>query len=122
MIEIGRLCIKLNGRDSGKECIVIDLIDKNHVLIDGNTRRRKCNIAHLEPLDKVFKIQKGATTKEIYDIFKLEKIKITKTESKKKEKKNEKPTKKRKHNEKSSGNTRKIPRTKVPRTKDKPSK
>ena len=122
MIEIGRLCVKLYGRDAGKECVVVDLIDKNHVLIDGNTRRRKCNIAHLEPLNKVFKIQKGATTKEIFDIFKLEKIKITKTESKKKEKKNEKPRKRRKSNEKPSEDTRKIPRTKIPRTKDKPSK
>ena len=122
MIEIGRLCVKTYGRDAGKKCIVVDLIDKNYVLIDGNTRRRKCNIAHLEPLNKVFKIQKGATTKEIFDIFKLEKIKITKTEAKKKEKKDEKPRKKRKSNKEPSQDTGKIPRTKIPRAKNKSNK
>ena len=60
MIEIGRVCVKTAGRDAGLKCVVID-IDKKLVLIDGQTRRRKCGIAHLEPTKDVLKIKKGAS-------------------------------------------------------------
>ncbi|MBN2141988.1 50S ribosomal protein L14e [Candidatus Woesearchaeota archaeon] len=60
LFEIGRVCVKLAGRDAGQKCIVIDNVDANTVLIDGETRRRKCNVKHLEPLDQVVKISKGA--------------------------------------------------------------
>ena len=60
MIEIGRVCVKIAGRDAGKRCVVVDNIDTNFVLIDGETRRRKCNISHLEPLTQMVKISKGA--------------------------------------------------------------
>ena len=55
MFETGRICIKIAGRDAGNICIVIDKIDENYVLIDGNVRRRKCNIAHLEPLKDILR-------------------------------------------------------------------
>lgn len=60
MIEIGRICLKTAGRDAGKKCVVVSIIDKNHVLIDGETRRKKCNILHLEPLSTVIEIKKDA--------------------------------------------------------------
>ena len=47
MIEIGRLCVKIAGRDAGKKCVVVDVVNDNTVLIDGETRRRNCNIKHL---------------------------------------------------------------------------
>ena len=50
MFEIGRLCVKIAGRDAGLKCLVVEVIDDNYVLIDGQTRRRKCNIKHLEPV------------------------------------------------------------------------
>ena len=96
MFEIGRLCKKLSGRDANQYCLVIDKVDKNHVLIDGNTRRRRCNVKHLEPLDQVFKINKGAKTEEIHKLFVASKIKITKKEIKKEKKSEEKPVKQRK--------------------------
>ncbi len=86
MIEIGRLCIKIAGRDAGKECVVVDVLDNNYVLIDGLTRRRKCNINHLEPLETKLKIRKNASETEIRDIFKKE-LKITIVPKKKKVKK-----------------------------------
>lgn len=64
-IEVGRLCMKIASRDAGKECLVIDKIDNNHVMIDGNTRRRKCNIKHLEILPKTAKISKGANHADV---------------------------------------------------------
>ena len=47
MIEIGRIVIKTAGRDAGREAVIVDILDDNYVLIDGNVRRRKCNILHL---------------------------------------------------------------------------
>ncbi len=70
MIEIGRLCVKIAGRDAGSKCVVVDTIDKKSVLIDGETRRRKCNISHLEPLAEVIKIKKGASHADISKEFK----------------------------------------------------
>lgn len=70
MIEIGRLCVKTAGRDAGRECVVVDVVSKNIVLIDGQTRRRKCNINHLEPLSAVLKIKKGESHSEIAKEFK----------------------------------------------------
>lgn len=61
MIEVGRVCMKLAGRDAGKKCVVIEILENNLVLIDGATRRRKCNIAHLEPLKEKVDVSKGAS-------------------------------------------------------------
>jgi large subunit ribosomal protein L14e len=66
MIEIGRLCFKVAGREAGKLAVIIDIIDKNYVLIDGLVRRKKCNIAHLVPLGTVVKVKKGASTNEVH--------------------------------------------------------
>ncbi len=70
MIEIGRLCVKIAGRDSNKKCVIVDLIDERTVLIDGETRRKKCNINHLEILEEKIDIQKGADHKKIIEAFK----------------------------------------------------
>lgn len=83
-MEIGRLCIKLAGRDAGRICVIIDDVDKNLVLVDGNVRRRKCNVLHLEPLDQVIKIKKGASHSEIVSEFKKLGIDSWNTKSKKK--------------------------------------
>ena len=61
MIEVGRICIKIAGRDAGKKCVIVDVLDKNTVLVDGETRRKKCNVLHLEPLAQVIKLEKGAS-------------------------------------------------------------
>ena len=76
MFEIGRLCVKLAGRDA----------------------RRKCNISHLEPLKKVIKISKGISGDALKK--ELEKVGIVLRETKPKTKKpkqgkaQEKPVKK----------------------------
>ncbi len=84
MFEIGRIAVKLAGRDSGMKCVIIDVIDKNNVMIDGQVRRRKCNIKHLELLDQVIKISKNAPKSEVIKIFKKEfNIEIKETKPKK---------------------------------------
>lgn len=91
MFEIGRLCVKLAGRDANKKCLIVNIIDDNFVLIDGQTRRRKCNIIHLEPLDKVVKIKKNDSHDNV--VKELKKIKISVSEKKVKRKKKAKEEK-----------------------------
>lgn len=65
MIEIGRLVVKIAGRDAGKKAVIIDILDDNYVLLDGETRRRKCNILHIEPLSQKIDIKKNAPHDEV---------------------------------------------------------
>ncbi|MBW2966122.1 50S ribosomal protein L14e [Candidatus Woesearchaeota archaeon] len=97
MIEVGRICVKTAGRDSRRKCVVVDIVDNNFVLIDGDVRRKKCNIKHLEPLDKVIKIRKGAAHDVVVAEFK--KLKLDVWSTKPKEKK-ERPKRIRKKKEK----------------------
>ena len=69
-IEIGRVCIKTAGRDAGNYCAIVDTFDNNFALIDGGTRRRKCNILHLEPTSKLIEISKGASHEAVAEAFK----------------------------------------------------
>lgn len=92
MIEIGRLCVKIAGRDAGKKCIIIDVLDDRYVLVDGETRRRRCNIMHLEPLNQVLKVEKDATHGDV--LRALKEIGIEGQQTKPKQKA-QKPKKKR---------------------------
>jgi len=77
-VEIGRLCVKLAGRDAGRECLIVDVIDGNFVLIDGNTRRKKCNVDHLEILPQKAELKKGASHEEVVEALKKIGVKVGK--------------------------------------------
>ena len=69
-IEVGRICIKTRGREAGKKCVIVDLIDKNFVLITGpksltGVRRRRVNIRHLSPTEEKINISRGASDEEV---------------------------------------------------------
>ncbi len=70
MMEVGRLCMKIAGRDANLMCVVVEVLDGNYVLVDGETRRKKCNIKHLEPTKKVIKIKSGAARDDVKAEFK----------------------------------------------------
>jgi large subunit ribosomal protein L14e len=75
-VEIGRVCVKIAGREAGKKCVVVEKVDKNFVVIDSPfVKRRRCNIRHLEPLDIVVDIKEGASSKEVEEA--LRKAKAT---------------------------------------------
>jgi large subunit ribosomal protein L14e len=93
MFEVGRLCVKLAGRDAGKKCIVIDVLDDTYALIDGQTRRRKCNLQHLEPLTQVLEIAKNADHKAVVDALKIEGIECIEKKTTEKKVKSERPRK-----------------------------
>jgi len=70
VIEIGRICVKTRGREAGKKCVIVDIIDDNFVLVTGpkkitGVKRRRVNILHLEPTDKKIDIPKGASDEEV---------------------------------------------------------
>lgn len=71
MIETGRVCIKTAGRDAGLMCVIVEKIDDVYVMIDGQTRRRKCNLVHLEMTDKVLLLKKGSHD-EVRNLFESE--------------------------------------------------
>ena len=59
VFEPGRVCVKLAGREAGKYCVVLEVIDENFVLVQGpKVRKRKCNIAHLKALPEKIDIGK----------------------------------------------------------------
>jgi large subunit ribosomal protein L14e len=69
-IEVGRICIKTTGREAGKKCVIVDVIDKNFVLITGpksatGVKRRRANVNHLTLTEESVKIKRGATDEEI---------------------------------------------------------
>ena len=44
-IEVGRKCIKTAGREAGKECEIVAIIDENFVEVKGDeVKNRRCNI------------------------------------------------------------------------------
>ena len=59
--DIGKVCVKTMGREAGHYCIIVDVIDKNYILIDGmKIRRRRVNYNHIEPTTESIEIKKGA--------------------------------------------------------------
>ncbi len=73
--DVGRVCVKISGRDSGKRCVIVDQMDKNFVLVTGpkqvsGVRRRRVNVNHLKPLEEKITIEKGATDEQVSALLK----------------------------------------------------
>ena len=113
-VEIGRLCMKTAGRDAGRECLIIDKIDNNFVMIDGNTRRRKCNIKHLEILPKTVKISAKATHDQVMKA--LEQLGVS---ARREPKKFAKPKSEKKAEEPKTTSRRLVPKRKALREAEK---
>ena len=57
-IEVGRICVKIAGREAGEKCVIVEIIDDNYVEVVGSTiKNRKCNIKHLEPVEQTIEIK-----------------------------------------------------------------
>jgi len=72
--EVGRVCVKLSGRETGKKCVVVDVVDKNFVLVTGpksvtGVRRRRTNVDHLEPTAEVVEVKKGAADDDVEKVL-----------------------------------------------------
>ena len=70
IFDIGRICVKTLGREAGRKCVIVDVIDEKFVLVTGpknitGVRRRRANVKHLEPTPEILEIQKGASDDEV---------------------------------------------------------
>ena len=70
VIEVGRICVKSAGRETGRKCVIIDIMDKSFVLITGpkkvtGVRRRRVNMNHVEPLEEKLDVKRGASDDEV---------------------------------------------------------
>lgn len=75
-IEIGRVCVKLSGREAGRKCVIVDVVDKSFVLVTGpkkisGVRRRRANTNHVEPLQDKIDINRGASDDEVEEALKV---------------------------------------------------
>ncbi len=79
VMEVGRVCVKTTGHEAGKRCVIVEVLDNNYVVVSGpGVKRRRCNIAHLEPLEQKVEIAKGAPDEEVKRV--LEAAGFVKTE------------------------------------------
>ncbi len=72
VLEVGRVCMKITGREAGKFCVVIKKAEKSFVHVTGprlltDVKRRRVNISHIEPLNYVIGIKEGASDQEVID-------------------------------------------------------
>jgi len=69
-IDVGRICVKLVGREAGKKCVIVDVVDKNFVLVTGpkelnGLKRRRVNVNHIEVTERRVNIRRGETDEEL---------------------------------------------------------
>ena len=73
-VEVGRICVKQAGRENGKKCVVIDVMDKSFVLVTGpkkvtGVKRRRVNINHVTPLTEKIEVKRGASDDEVAQVL-----------------------------------------------------
>jgi large subunit ribosomal protein L14e len=69
-VEVGRICVKTAGRESGKKCVIVDVMDKSFVLITGpkavtGVKRKRANLGHIMPLQDKLELTRGASDEEV---------------------------------------------------------
>lgn len=73
-IEVGRICVKVAGREFGKKCVIVDVLDKSFVMVTGpkkitGVKRRRANINHVAPTEETVQIKRGASDEEVTQIL-----------------------------------------------------
>jgi large subunit ribosomal protein L14e len=73
-IEVGRVCVKVAGRESGRKCVIVDVMDKSFVLVTGpkkvtGIKRRRVNINHIAPTEDTIQVNRGASDEEVTQIL-----------------------------------------------------
>lgn len=83
IFEVGRLCVKIAGRDAGRTCVVVEAAGNGYVVVDGDVRRKKVNIKHLEPLNKTVEVKAKATHADVKKAFEKAGLPVWETKPKK---------------------------------------
>ncbi|MBI2546851.1 MAG: 50S ribosomal protein L14e [Candidatus Aenigmarchaeota archaeon] len=74
-VDVGTVCMKIVGREAGGICCVVKPANGNFVTITGpklltGIKRRKCNIAHLEPSSIKVELKEDATDEDVLEAYK----------------------------------------------------
>ncbi len=79
VLEVGRVCVKIAGREGGKYCVVTkpagkEKSDKSFVFVTGpklltGIKRRKANIEHLNPTEYKLEIQEDASDEQVISAY-----------------------------------------------------
>lgn len=69
-VEVGRICLKTAGREIGKKCVIIDVMDKSFALVTGpkkvtGVKRKRVNLNHIVALQDKLEIKRGASDEEV---------------------------------------------------------
>ncbi|WXG45483.1 MAG: 50S ribosomal protein L14e [Candidatus Atabeyarchaeum deiterrae] len=69
-IEVGRICVKTTGREAGRKCVMVDIVDDSFVLITGpkdvnGVKRRRVNVRHIEVTNDKIIVKKDASDDEV---------------------------------------------------------
>ncbi|MEM1942898.1 MAG: 50S ribosomal protein L14e [Candidatus Caldarchaeum sp.] len=72
---LGRVCVKLSGRDAGSKGVVVAVLDDGYVVLTGpkhltGLRRRKVNVRHVAPTPKKLEIPRDASDEEVLKAIK----------------------------------------------------
>ena len=66
VFEIGRVVVKTLGREAGLSCVIVDIIDRSFVMIDGlKIRRRRVNYPISVVSPEKIDIKKGAKSQDV---------------------------------------------------------
>ncbi len=70
VFDVGRICVKTRGREAGKMCVIVDIVDDDFLLVTGpkqltGVKRRKVNVKHVEPTQYKVNISKGASDEDV---------------------------------------------------------
>ncbi len=62
--------MKTAGREAGKKCVIVDVMDKSFVLVTGpkkitGVKRKRVNLNHVMVLEDKLDLKRGATDEEI---------------------------------------------------------
>ncbi len=74
-VEIGRICIKTAGRENGKKCVVVDVMDKSFAIITGpkavtGVKRKRVNLNHIMALEDRVELKRGASDEDVTSALK----------------------------------------------------
>ena len=79
MFEVGRVCMKVAGREAGKYCVVVKAAgkgknEKSFVFVTGpklltGIKRRRSNIDHLKATDHKLEVKENANDEEVISAY-----------------------------------------------------
>lgn len=69
-LEVGRVCMKIVGRESGAYCVVLKNVNKSFALVTGpkiltGVKRRNANVLHLEPTQYKIEVSEDASDDQV---------------------------------------------------------